>query len=262
MIFDNHSHTAFSSDSEMQLDDALAAAESLGLGLVVTEHYDYDYLDSKHYQDRDFRFDAARYWEQYAGRRGDKLRLGVEVGITDTCLAANQEFIAKAPFDLIIGSVHMIDLLDLYYPDFYQDKSKAESYRIYLQVMAQEIRRHSYIDVLGHIDYICRYADYEDKELEYGCFQEEIDAVLRGALETDTVMELNTRRLGDKQSAERLLEIYRRYHELGGRYVTLGSDAHTKENVGMNFKTALAMAEAAQLQPVTFCQRQMQICKF
>ena len=115
--------------------------------------------------------------------------------------------------------------------------------------------------MLGHIDYICRYAPYEDKNIIYGQFHEEVDAVLRTALETDTIMELNTRRLGDKEAAEKLLTIYQRYYALGGRYVSLGSDAHTAQNIGMNFQVALELAEAAKLQPVTFTQRKMQLCK-
>ena len=262
MIFDCHSHTEFSSDSEMKLAEALAAKEKLGLGLVVTEHFDYDYVDSIHYKKMDFRFDAQKYWHDYEPCRNDRLRLGVEIGLTDTSREANEKFLHGAPFDLVIGSIHMIDMLDLYYPNFYQGKSKADAYGRYLCTMAQELRANSYIDVLGHIDYICRYAPYDDKDIAYGQIHEQIDEVLRAAVETDTVMELNTRRLGDRQAAEALLPIYQRYRELGGRYVTLGSDAHVAENIGMNFATALAMAEKAGLQPVTFCQRKLQLCKY
>ena len=43
MIFDSHSHTAFSADSEMKAADAIAMAEKAGVGLVFTEHLDLDY---------------------------------------------------------------------------------------------------------------------------------------------------------------------------------------------------------------------------
>ena len=41
MIFDSHSHTAFSADSEMKAADAIAMAEKAGVGLVFTEHLDF-----------------------------------------------------------------------------------------------------------------------------------------------------------------------------------------------------------------------------
>ena len=52
MIFDSHSHTEFSGDSEMKGKDALKAAAKQGLGLVFTEHLDFDYPG-----DIDFTFD-------------------------------------------------------------------------------------------------------------------------------------------------------------------------------------------------------------
>ncbi len=261
MIFDNHSHTVFSSDSEMEAAAAIEAAARQGLGLVFTEHYDYDYVNTKHYKEMEFRFDAAEYWEKYLPYRGDGLCLGVEIGLSDTSGEANRRFLQGAPFDLVIGSIHIIDMLDLYYPDFYAGKSKEEAFGRYLAVMAGMLRENPYIDVLGHIDYICRYAVYEDKELAYGDFAEAIDQVLKAAVENDVVMELNTRRLGDSRAVQSLLPVYRRYRELGGRYITLGSDAHAAENVGMNFGAALELADELQLQTVTFRERKMEYCR-
>ena len=58
MIFDSHSHTRFSADSEMEARAALRAAEALGIGLVFTEHLDVDFPGED-----DFTFDPAAYWE-------------------------------------------------------------------------------------------------------------------------------------------------------------------------------------------------------
>ena len=115
--------------------------------------------------------------------------------------------------------------------------------------------------MLGHIDYIVRYAPYEEHTLDYTQFHEGIDAVLRAVIETGKVMELNTRRLGDKAACEDLLPVYQRYHALGGRYVTLGSDAHTPEAIGVNFAAGQQLAAAAGLQLVTFKARKMELCQ-
>lgn len=261
MLFDNHAHTTFSSDSDMQLADALKTMEVLGLGLVCTEHFDYDYIDSKFYTDMTFRFNPAEYWEKYLPYRSEKLRLGVEVGLTDTSHEANVDFIAQAPFDLVVGSVHFLDMLDLYYPDFYEGKTKKQAVEQYLVTMEQMVRENSYIDILGHIDYICRYMPYEDKHIGYQEFADHIDAVLRTVIETDTVMEINTRRLADRMALKELVPIYARYRELGGKYISLGSDAHNTESLGMNFAVVQDMVEALALQPVTFCERKMEYCK-
>ena len=43
MIFDTHMHCDFSTDSSMSLEEAIAAAEKENIGMIVTEHWDYDY---------------------------------------------------------------------------------------------------------------------------------------------------------------------------------------------------------------------------
>lgn len=54
------------------------------------------------------------------------------------------------------------------------------------------------------------------------------------------------------------MPLYKRYHELGGKYCTLGSDAHYKEHVGRRLQEA-ALAAQAELTPVYFKARRMQI---
>ncbi|SFT61158.1 histidinol-phosphatase (PHP family) [Selenomonas sp. GACV-9] len=256
MLFDSHSHTEFSGDSEMKAQDAMAAAEKLGLGLVFTEHLDLDYPG-----EIDFTFNPDEYWHTYEHLRGSRLRLGVEVGMQASTCDRSREFTEWLPFDLVIGAIHMVDGQDIYYKEAYGNLTKAEFYHKYYQSMAANVRSHTFIDVLAHIDYIARYAPYENPEVEYGSFQEDIDEVLRAVIETDTVLELNTRRLGSRRALKELVPIYTRYRELGGRYVTLGSDAHTADAIGAHFAVAVDFAEALGLQPVTFCGRLRESCQ-
>ncbi|MCR5176489.1 MAG: histidinol-phosphatase HisJ family protein [Anaerovibrio sp.] len=258
MIYDSHSHTEFSSDSDMKATDAVQAADRLGIGLVFTEHYDFDYVESPHYKDMDFVFDPQKYWRQYEPLRGNKLLLGVELGLTPGSIEANKRFIKQVPFDQVIGSIHAINKLDIYYPDYYENKTKREAYACYLKNMADMVKANPYIDILGHIDYICRYAPYEDKEIDYTDLHDLVDLVIMNVLDTGTVMELNTRRLDSKTVAEALLPIYRRYRELGGEYIAIGSDAHKVENLGMNFPMAIDLAEFLGLKPVYFRERRIE----
>ena len=43
MLFDTHMHCDYSCDSHMQFADAIAAAKQANIGMIVTEHWDYDY---------------------------------------------------------------------------------------------------------------------------------------------------------------------------------------------------------------------------
>lgn len=255
MKYDNHIHTKFSSDSTMQATDALKHAEKLNLALVFTEH-----IDLGMPKEGDFTFDAKAYFNEYEKYRGKHLSLGVEVGLTKEHIEDNIAFIKSAPFDQIIGSVHILRGVDLYPPDIYSTREKKELYSDYLLQMAHLIYHNPYINILGHIDYIARYATYEDSRLLYEDFAEEIDEVLRALITTDTVFELNTRRL-NTETAEELLPIYKRYRELGGRYATIGSDAHNVATVGKNYEMAENLLEAAKLTAVTFYEGRMEISK-
>ena len=87
-----------------------------------------------------------------------------------------------------------------------------------------------------------------------------MDAVLRALVETDTVIEINTRRLGVPRGIKELAPVYRRYRELGGRAVTIGSDAHVPNAVGNHYARAQELARAFDLQVVTFRERKMRLC--
>ena len=130
-------------------------------------------------------------------------------------------------------------------------------YRRYFHLMEDMVRSNPYIDILGHIDYISRYAPYEEPGIQYTRWTEDIDAVLRAVIETDTVLELNTRRFGTPINFKQLVPVYKRYRELGGRYVAIGSDAHTVDGIGAYFDIAEQFAEACELAPVTFEKRKM-----
>lgn len=253
MIFDSHMHTKFSADSEMLAADAIAKAASLNLGIVFTEHFDYDLeLDGK-----EFTFDAADYMNEYKTLRGDNVRLGVEVGLRESARTANENFLTQADFDFVIGSLHLVDDLDIYYPDFYADKDKATAYKKYFQQMAAEIELADF-DALGHIDYICRAAPYDDPEMDYPTFKAEIDTVLKIIVERGKVLELNTRRFNSARAVKELVPVYKKYRELGGQFVTIGSDAHKVAAIGNHFERALNFAKELDLTPVTFCERQLE----
>ena len=259
MYFDSHIHTEFSADSEMKVADALREAERQGLGLVFTEHLDYDYPSAG---TEEFIFDPAAYWAAYEPLRVKRnLSLGVEMGMMASAREKNAAFLQRVPFDFVLASIHFLDVKDLYYPETFEGREKAEMYYEYFTVMRDEIYAHPFINALAHIDYIARNSTFDNPEISYGEFTDEIDAVLRALVETDTAIEINTRRLGTPRGTKELAPIYRRYYGLGGRYVTIGSDAHVLAGIGRSYDRARELARIFDLTVVTFRERQMRICE-
>ena len=248
MIFDNHTHTKFSADSKMTASDAISRAESLGIGIVFTEHFDHDL--------KGFQFNPADYMNEYKNFRGEKVRLGVEVGLTENAREVNKNFVTQADFDQVIGSIHILDGEDIFLEKFFNGKDKFSVYTNYFTVMARESEVNDF-DVLGHIDYICRAATYDDKSIAYDVFKKEIDTVLKTITGREKVLELNTRRLADSRVLDELKPVYTAYKNFGGKYVTIGSDAHRVEVVGNYFKDAVRFIDELGLTVVNFKHRKI-----
>lgn len=255
MLFDTHLHTKFSADSDMLLQDAITTAKKQNIGLVVTEHLDFDYPG-----DDVFEFDPLKYMEEYSSYRSDKLYLGIEVGMQKHTFEASKQFIKKVPFDQIICSIHLLDGEDLYYQSCYKE-DKQTVYINYLSTMAKLIAQHDFANILGHIDYICRYAPYLPADITLDEFGDAVDIVWKTVLDKGIVPELNTRRFNNVNNIKPLLKLYERYAQLGGKYISLGSDAHKNENIGFKIQEANDFITHFNLKPVYFVNRQMQLCK-
>lgn len=252
MIFDTHIHTKFSTDSKMQIQDAIEKAKQMNVGLTITDHIDLLHPEGT------FVFDIDQYFAEYQKYHDDGILMGIEIGMREDCIVEDEQIAKNHPFDFILCSIHLVDGIDIYYDTFYQNRTKKETYTRYFQTMLNNIKRHTYMDALGHIDYIARYGRYEDKEVYYHEFKSYIDEILQTVLINDIVLELNTRRLVDRAVVKVLTPIYKRYAELGGKYITLGSDAHKVEDIAIAFDVAQEFAAQCSLKPVYFNQRNME----
>lgn len=252
-MFDTHVHTEFSTDSNMKIDEAIAKAVIENTQLILTEHMDLNFP-----REGEFVFDVNEYFKKYGPYRNENLLLGIEIGMKADALKESEKIVAAHPFDYVIGSIHLVDNYDLYYVDFYKDKEKKEAYEKYFQSMLVCIKNFHFIDSMGHIDYIARYGVYKDKEIYYSEHTEIMDEILKTLIENDKCLELNTRRFGDKAAVENLLEIYKRYSELGGRHITIGSDAHQPGAIGNEQMLAKEFAEKCGLKIVYFKERKIE----
>ncbi len=255
MLFDSHMHTKFSADSEMSAIAAIEKAKKLNIGIVFTEHFDYNLPG-----DIDFTFVPEDYFNEYKTLRNEKIRLGVEIGMEEIAREPAKNFLKRVPFDMVIGSIHLVDRLDIYYPEYYEGKDKLTAYKKYFAAMIEESQIGDF-DVLGHMDYICRAAPYDDPEIDYSTFKNQIDEVLKILIEREKILELNTRRLNSRRGLKELVPIFAQYKKFGGKYITIGSDAHKVEAVGNYFDIAKDFADELNLKVVTFCKRQLEICE-
>jgi histidinol-phosphatase (PHP family) len=256
MIFDTHMHTEFSSDSQMTIEQAIEQAKALNIGIILTEHMDYAYPRPDM-----FVFDAAEYFNRYGKYRSNQLLLGIEIGMQQACLEKNRLLVEQHSFDYVIGSIHVVEGIDIYFEEFYHGRSKQEVYESYFTAMADCLAAYDFVHSLGHIDYIARYAKVAEPEIDYRQFKHSIDKVLTMAVDRELALEINTKRQYTKNALASIVPIYQRFAELGGKFVTLGSDAHVAAGIGHQFSQAFDIADSCGLTPVYFKEGKLEYIK-
>lgn len=239
---DCHVHSDFSTDcyTPMELMCKSAVAKNLK-GLAFTDHLELELV----YPGEDRDLDLDLYFEKIFEMKaifGNQLDIysGIEITLSESVLKGAQKICQNRPLDIIIGSVHGVDGVDVGYPAYFEGKTKHEAYERYLkQIWDMAVRFQDY-SVIGHIGYISRYAPYREKELELKEHADILDSIFNKVIETGHGLELNTSGLEKLGTTTPSVDLLKRYRQLGGEIVTAASDAHAPERVGKGFDKALA----------------------
>ena len=117
-------------------------------------------------------------------------------------------------------------------------------------------------DAVAHLTYFSRGCPYPDKEIRHDDAPEETDAVLRALVERGKGIEINTSTYRGFGFFMPGLSVLKRYRELGGEIVTLGSDSHHVSTLGSGIQEARELLRAAGFSHYTlFWERGPQFCK-
>lgn len=255
MIFDCHVHSTASPDGKMSPGEVIALADKMQIGFIFTDH-----VDLSPEGEPFFCVDFNSYPKDYLQFRSDTVLLGLEIGLIAECVEKCRAIANNPDYDYILGSVHFTNGMDIGYdPDTFF-LAGIETYMQHLQYILKMVKMNDFFDALGHIDYLSRYSPFTEKNLLYEEYRDVYDEILRALIERDKLLELSSRRLGDGAARRNLFSIFSRYRALGGRYVTLGSDAHVLEQLGYKFGTAIEMLNEIGLLPVYFNKRRMILC--
>lgn len=261
LLVDSHIHTELSGDSSLLLEDVVRKADRWRLsGVCTADHF--DPIPS------DFRF--AHYSHDDATARIIRLRdrypavligLGVEVTYREEAEDQIRSFLKQHPVDMAMGSIH--DIENLYLREWLaRVKTPRMSQRTRLYPYIALLRKMSHsglFDVLGHIDYIKRYEIGLRSTTLLKLFEPELSETLENQITHGGIIEVNISGLRHPcQEAYPSLPILRLYRELGGRAVTIGSDAHAPAHMDLSLSLAAKLAREADLDIVdwrSFSQR-------
>ena len=250
-IYDCHVHSDNSVDGRSSVDEICKTAIEKGItAITITDHAtpkpagvtDYAHIKNSIKEARI----AA---EKYKG----KLMVLAGAEREDEYPADFREDFYDFDLDCVLGSAHSKPTLREYFPDSgFRDilacsKSSplefvSEVVRKYYQRLA-DITYYADVDVITHLTFMFRYINGHNKRsLSVEPFYPEIDNILKGVIEREKSLELNTS--GKALEWNQFMpdaEILKRYYNMGGRFITIGSDAHKKENIAVGFSEAAKM---------------------
>lgn len=256
MFFDTHNHSQFSFDGERTtLEESTSSAIEKGLGgICFTDHCDFyvpqmkadfEPLHNEVFDVAAQQAEADRVAEMVAdGRFGRtaakkfKVLKGIEIGLEEKSREGITRHLETCRFDQVTASVHYLEDTDPYYGLYYNGKNWKEAYGRYLETILKEIKwLGDRFDIMGHFDYIARYAPYPKESVLYRDFPGLFDEILKFLAENGKAFEINTKtyRTYHMRTPQLDRDILIRFMELGGEAIALGSDSHDPSQVGTKF---------------------------
>jgi histidinol-phosphatase (PHP family) len=270
-LIDTHVHTRnFSKDSLLDIEDLLLHSKNDStLQFCITEHYDYGYYKPE----SALKVDLSDYSHWFMNRKNNfelstghpfPILLGIEYGYLKHLSSFYNCVSELIHFDSVVCSVHCIDGLDPYLERKIYNRGKEYVYRTYLETISEMIRTCEGFDIVGHFDYISRYAPYPDKILRYSDFPNQFDEIFSLCISKGKSLEFNTKSsaLNSREMGNLVLfdaDILKRYHELGGRNITLGSDAHSEDSLFCLFAESSLLFKQVGFDSLTYYKKRKPI---
>ena len=260
MLFNIHTHSEHSHDAQAKLDDLCEQALKEGLqGFAVTDH-----CDCAWYHKPEAYTSLLDSWDDCQRAKaiyGDRLVLacGVEIGEAISYRDFADKVKNARPWDVVLGSVHAVRVKGWEAPfsllDFTDcDDTFIGAYmRQYFDDLLEMAATEDY-DVLCHLTVPLRYlCGRYGKRVEIEKYDPQIEDILRICIARDKTFEINTS--GCAQGKPHFIPdepILDKYLTMGGRNLTVGSDAHVAECLTNGLDQAAEMLRSKGITELTY----------
>ncbi len=269
VLTDCHTHTMYSMDSDADINTCIKRAISLGLeAYAITDHCECNFWYPKeHYGDTDLSEDfnycqdfeasvsaVTELKEKYSSQIN--LLCGTEMGQAMLDLEIAEKIISDHRLDFIIGSVHQIKNEKDFFFIEYDKMTESEIYNLLERYFTEinELCKWGKFDVLGHLTYCMRYMKCRNGiEPDISRFDDIIADCFRSLAEKGKGIEINTS--GIRQGFGECfpsLKYVKMFRDMGGEIITVGSDAHTADDIGKNINDGILIAENAGFKYISY----------
>ena len=265
MRADYHIHCEFSDDSRTPMEDQIERAIELGLDEVCfTDHVDYGIKKDWDEGNIEYRggdgmsssademdpianVDYPKYFEKldrmreiYKGKI--TVKNGLEFGIQTITVDKFDKLFDryKDILDFTLLSMHQVDNLEFWTQDFQRGRTQKEYNEKYYQEIYDVQKVFKNYSVLAHLDLLGRYDELGFYPFEL--VEDMIAEILKLAIADGKGIEVNTSSwhygLPDTQPSRKILRLYK---DLGGKIITVGSDAHVTKFLADHLDDAYAI---------------------
>lgn len=225
--FDQHVHSEFSFDSKTHIRKYVKRAIELGLEyFVITDHCDENFNCSHKNITANYKAQKVVLDKLQKKFPNIKIQQGIEVGYQKSEIDRINKIINDNDFDLINLSIHCDEKVDLYRKRFFRNGKAKNEIQKSLELAVEAVDSGIDFDVLSHLDYAFKTAHFVDKDLKISEFEGVIRELFTKLIQKEKALEINTKVQSAIKDDEHVKYILRLYKEMGGKYLTLSSDAH------------------------------------
>lgn len=262
MKMDYHLHSEFSDDSHATMESQIERGIELGLQeMCFTDHVDYgikkDWADGEiewrggdgvgtsvdslepmenvHYPE----YFAKLYRMRKTYGKRITIRNGLEFGMQMHTIPQYEKLLETYgdELDFVLMSIHQIEDKEFWTGDFMKGRTQEEYNLRYYEEMLHLVESFHGYDVLAHVDLIRRYDPAGP--IGFGQICPILTEIFHKVIADGKGIELNTSSwhygLDDTMPSRDVLSLY---HSLGGRILTIGSDAHKPEYLADHMEKA------------------------
>ncbi len=247
-----HFHDEHSSDAAGSLAEHCAAALRAGItDVCVTNHVEMLLADGTWRVDLDealTRFahvqerisDVRQRWPEL------RLRLGAEFEYRPEWLDVLDSLAAAGHFDFIIGSVHMVDGINISggadVERFFDGRGQDVTYSRYFETLLEMVEWGGF-DVVGHFDLIKRYGYRHYGSYDAAAFEPVLQTILTRMADSGIGLEINTSGVSQAPRVpypEPEILVWAR--RAGVKWLTIGSDSHAPARFAQGLDEGYALA--------------------
>ena len=238
---DYHIHSRFSEDALDSLEALCRQTIKVGIPEIgFSEHWDVG-----PYEENPFFFQPVSWFQEikrlqtlFTGKL--IIRAGLEVAEPHLYGEQFQELLSVFHFDYIIGSVHWVRSNFMFDESYFSRNSADEIYESYFSELETMVSL-SDVDIVAHFDIPARTGKaiigYEPTR-----YKAQIKRILKIIIDRGLTLEINS--AGYRKPLINMMpdpQIVSWYYEMGGRQISLGSDAHQVNQIGMHLDRVIGI---------------------